>query len=93
LRYKLLAENVTDVIWTVDFGLRFTYVSPSVEKLLGYQADNLLAQPVVNFLAPESQNLVTQKIAYLSEKLEKNVNQPFDLQNLLSIFLPQSLKI
>jgi PAS domain S-box-containing protein len=82
LRYKLLAENVTDVIWTVDFGLRFTYVSPSVEKLLGYQADNLLAQPVVNFLAPESQNLVTQKIAYLSEKLEKNVNQPFDLQNL-----------
>jgi PAS domain-containing protein len=25
LRYKLLAENVTDVIWTVDFGLRFTY--------------------------------------------------------------------
>ena len=82
LRYKLLAENVTDVIWTVDFGLRFTYVSPSVEKLLGYQADNLLAQPVVNFLAPESQNLVTQKIAYLSEKLEKSVNQPFDLQNL-----------
>ena len=82
LRYKLLAENVTDVIWTVDFGLRFTYVSPSVEKLLGYQADNLLAQPVVNFLAPESQTLVTQKIAYLSEKLEKSVNQPFDLQNL-----------
>jgi PAS domain S-box-containing protein len=82
LRYKLLAENVTDVIWTVDFGLRFTYISPSVEKLLGYQADNLLAQPVINFLAPESQNLVTQKIASLSEKLEKNANQPFDLQNL-----------
>jgi two-component system cell cycle sensor histidine kinase/response regulator CckA len=82
LRYKLLAENVTDVIWTVDFGLRFTYVSPSVEKLLGYQAHNLLTQPVVNFLAPESQNLVIQKTAQLSEKLEKNVNQPFDLQNL-----------
>ena len=68
LRYKLLAENVTDVIWTIDLGLRFTYVSPSVEKLLGYQAGNLLAQPVVNFLAPDSQNLVLQKIAYLERK-------------------------
>ncbi|RZN36636.1 MAG: response regulator, partial [Methanophagales archaeon ANME-1-THS] len=28
-RYRLLAENVRDVIWTTDLNLRFTYVSPS----------------------------------------------------------------
>jgi signal transduction histidine kinase len=30
-RYRLLAENVADVIWTVDINGRFTYVSPSVK--------------------------------------------------------------
>lgn len=29
-------EELTDIIWSVDMNLKFTYVSPSVEKLLGY---------------------------------------------------------
>ncbi len=29
-RYRLLAENVTDVIWTMDLKLNLTYVSPSI---------------------------------------------------------------
>ena len=82
LRYKLLAENVSDVIWTVDIGLRFTYLSPSVEKLLGYQVEHLLGQSVVEFLVPESQRLVVQKNARLSEKLKTNGNRPFDLESL-----------
>ena len=27
-------EELTDIIWSVDMNLKFTYVSPSVEKLL-----------------------------------------------------------
>ncbi|MFZ3104811.1 MAG: PAS domain-containing protein [Smithella sp.] len=34
-RYRLLAENASDVIWTVDLDLRFTYISPSVTRLRG----------------------------------------------------------
>jgi len=33
--YRLLADNVTDVIWTVDMNLSPTYVSPSITDLLG----------------------------------------------------------
>jgi len=33
--YRLLADNVTDVIWTVDMNLSPTYVSPSNTDLLG----------------------------------------------------------
>ena len=33
-RYRLLAENATDVIWTVDLNMRLTYISPSVTRLL-----------------------------------------------------------
>ena len=35
-KYKLLAENVADVIWTVDTQGRFTFVTPSVQQVFGY---------------------------------------------------------
>ena len=36
-RYRLLAENISDVIWTGDLNTqKITYISPSVMQLLGY---------------------------------------------------------
>lgn len=43
-RYRLLADNVTDVIWTIDLHGNFTYVSPSVELLRGYSPEEVLRQ-------------------------------------------------
>ncbi len=35
-QYRLLAENATDIIWTMDLrSRRFTYVSPSVQRMRG----------------------------------------------------------
>jgi len=36
--YRLLAENVLDVIWIADLSLRFTYISPSVAHVVGFDA-------------------------------------------------------
>ncbi|RYZ99664.1 MAG: PAS domain S-box protein, partial [Moraxellaceae bacterium] len=38
----LLASNMSDWVWTLDTNQHFSYVSPSVKKLLGYRADELL---------------------------------------------------
>jgi PAS domain-containing protein len=35
-RYRLLEENVLDIIWTMSMSFNFTYVSPSVEFTTGY---------------------------------------------------------
>ena len=43
-RYRLLADNVTDVICVLDKGLRVTYLSPSVTHLLGYTVEQSLGQ-------------------------------------------------
>jgi PAS domain-containing protein len=32
-RYRLLAENTTDLLWTMDLSLRYTYVSPAVTRM------------------------------------------------------------
>lgn len=43
-RYRLLAENVVDVICALDLDMRVTYVSPSVTHLLGYLVEDALGQ-------------------------------------------------
>lgn len=54
-RYRLLADNSHDVIWTLDIpSRRFTYISPSVRDLRGYSAREALAQSLDESLTPES---------------------------------------
>lgn len=50
--YRLLAENVTDVIWTVDSAGHLAYVSPSVKRLLGYDPGEVLGLPASTFVPP-----------------------------------------
>lgn len=46
-RFRMLTENMTDVVWTLDSApLRVTYISPSIQKLRGYTPDEIIAQPV-----------------------------------------------
>ncbi len=40
-RYKLLAENFSDIICTTDVKLKVSYLSPSVERVLGYSSEEL----------------------------------------------------
>ncbi|MBN1366268.1 MAG: PAS domain S-box protein [Syntrophaceae bacterium] len=40
-RYHLLADHMKDYVWLMDLNLKMTYISPSVEKLLGYTLEEL----------------------------------------------------
>ncbi len=53
-KYRLLAENVSDVIWTSDLGLRMTYVSPSIEGLHGWNAAEWMSLGPSDYLTPFS---------------------------------------
>ena len=57
-RYRLLAENVSDVIWVTDTNLRPTYVSPSIQRLLGFGADESLFRGLEEALSPLSADKV-----------------------------------
>jgi len=51
-RHRLLADNAADVIWTMNLEGRFTYVSPSVEKLRGYTSAEVMQQSLDQVVAP-----------------------------------------
>lgn len=53
-RHRLLADNATDVIWTMDLNGQFTYVSPSVERLRGYTPAEVMQQSLEEALTPAS---------------------------------------
>ena len=40
-RYRLLLENSSDAVWTMTLDGTFTYVSPSVQRVLGYPPEEL----------------------------------------------------
>jgi len=62
LLYKMLANNSSDVIWTMDFTGKFTYISPSVEKLRGFTVEEVMKQPFEKVISPGSQKIVREKI-------------------------------
>lgn len=41
--YRLLADNVHDVIWTTDIQLRPKYISPSVTNLIGFEPSQAMS--------------------------------------------------
>jgi diguanylate cyclase (GGDEF)-like protein/PAS domain S-box-containing protein len=53
-RHRFLADNASDVIWTMDLSGRNTYVSPSVSRLRGYTVDEALQQTIHESLTPAS---------------------------------------
>jgi PAS domain S-box-containing protein len=52
--YRLLVEHMRDVVWILDPDtLRFSYVSPSVRRLRGYTAEEVMNEPLDAALTPE----------------------------------------
>jgi len=72
-RYRLLAENVRDVIWTMDINLRFTYISPSVTSMLGYSVEEAMSLPFEELLT--SFSLEAIKKAFAETPTAENIKQ------------------
>jgi len=63
--YRLLADNTQDVIWTLDpSGCLFTYVSPSIERLLGYRPDTVLNIHPQDIMTQASYTRMRVKLPY-----------------------------
>jgi len=53
--YRLIAENQSDVIWTLDRNLKYTYISPSIRTLRGYEPNDVMkTRSILDAVDPES---------------------------------------
>jgi PAS domain S-box-containing protein len=70
-RYRMLAENVADVIWVWDLSLgKFTYISPSVFQLRGLTVEEAMMESIDSSLEPSSARKVLEKIAFEIKNLK-----------------------
>ncbi len=56
--YRLVVDNMSDVITILDMNLRFTYVSPSIIRLRGYTVEEVMEQTLEQVMTPESLQIV-----------------------------------
>lgn len=62
-KYRLLAENAVEVIWTMDLDGNFTYISPSVEHLRGYPQEEAMGMHLAETMTPESFEYAMEELA------------------------------
>ncbi|HTR00927.1 MAG TPA: ATP-binding protein, partial [Candidatus Acidoferrum sp.] len=72
LRYRTLADNISDVIFTCDKQGRFTYVSPSILELSGYAADDLVNSLFYSHLDLPSAQVAQQSFGQAVKTLEEH---------------------
>ncbi|MBU2548504.1 MAG: PAS domain S-box protein [Proteobacteria bacterium] len=53
----MLSESFSDVIWTADLDMRLTYVSPSIERLYGFKAEEAIGRHMAEMLTTDSYRL------------------------------------
>ncbi|MCX5850193.1 MAG: EAL domain-containing protein [Deltaproteobacteria bacterium] len=76
-----LTNNIHDVIFVLDMNLNYTYVSPSVKILRGYEPEEVLKQALSDAFAPSSLDLAMRTISEVVES-GKSGHQVFESQTL-----------
>jgi PAS domain S-box-containing protein len=66
-RFESIADTSFDIIYRLDASGRFTYISAAVERILGYDPDDLLGESFADYLAPESTDRASTAFARLVE--------------------------
>jgi len=61
-RYRLLAENTLDVIWTMTPDLVFTYVNPAIRGMTGYTPDEWIGSTLADHCDEENLALMRKAV-------------------------------
>ncbi len=88
-KYRLLAENARDIIWTMDMNLQFTYMSPSVLQVRGYTVEEVMAQSLEEVFTPSSLEIAVKAFA---EELALESMEPKDLSRVRTLELEHICK-
>ena len=74
-KFRLLAENSAEVIWSADLNLNLTYISPSTEQLFGYPREERMKKSMKEVFGEESFARMQDELARNLE-LVKSGNNP-----------------
>ncbi|MEI7613579.1 MAG: response regulator [Betaproteobacteria bacterium] len=60
--YRLLTEEVADVVWQTNANYVFTYISPADERMRGFKAEQVIGRNLVDLLTEEGAVIARQAV-------------------------------
>jgi len=79
-KYRLLAQNSSDVIWTLDTNFRFTYISPSIYYLRGFTSEEAMKETIQETITRHSQETISKAIAKGIKNQEAKIYKPVQIE-------------
>ena len=87
---RLITDNISDIIWTMDFNLQFTYLSPSILHITGFTPEQVMKMPLTSLLPPDTNTMLKQMLdeelnaerskEARGETIDQNKTVTFELQ-------------
>lgn len=82
MQYRLIADNMKDVIWIlIPETFRFRYLSPSIRNLLGYSAEEFMSRPFDGeLLSDTGKSLHDTMVSYIDQYIRSGTREFFNLE-------------
>lgn len=80
LHYRLLAEHASDVTLMVEFGT-ITYASPSTLRVLGYEPDAIIGQPIRMYIHPDDVPLMDAATVASQQSLGRTLDAEYRIRH------------
>jgi diguanylate cyclase (GGDEF)-like protein/PAS domain S-box-containing protein len=74
-KYRLIAESMDDMVWQISPDMVYLYISPSVERQLGYKPEEMIGHSVLEF-QPEDMRADTRKLVEMRDRAVANGQSP-----------------
>ena len=75
-KYRLLADNSGDVIFVLDMDFNYSYISPSIKMLRGYEPEEALKQTLSDVLTTESYQRAIKTITEIISEYNDDSETP-----------------
>jgi PAS domain S-box-containing protein len=76
-KYRRFVETTNEGIWAVDNDFKTTYINTHMAKMLGYSKDEILNQPLSNFVFPEDMSVFQENIEICKQGKNRVYEQKF----------------
>jgi len=66
--YRNLVESINDVIYEINYEGTIKYISPAIERVIGYKPEELVGKNIFNFFYEEDKPALMKRLATLDKK-------------------------
>ncbi|AFY69580.1 multi-sensor signal transduction histidine kinase [Thalassoporum mexicanum PCC 7367] len=71
-RFRNLVETSSDVVWEMNAELEYTYISPQISRVLGYEPEELIGRTAIALIATDQET---------DQELDQETNQELEHHN------------